>query len=149
MNKHDTCCGEWCPRLLSVMRIVIALLLLQHGGQKIFGYPEGSSGPFPVSSLQGVFGIVELVGGWLVLVGLWTRPAALLLSVVMAVAYFKAHAGDAWWPIHNRGELDVAFCVVFLYLSAAGPGPWSVDECRCRKCCATPPASPPQPDAKG
>jgi putative oxidoreductase len=131
------------------MRIVLALLLLQHGGQKVFGYPTISSGAAPLSSLLGIAGIVELVGGWLLLMGMFTRLTALLLAVFMAASYFMVHAPGGWWPIHNQGELDVACCVVFLYLSAAGPGPWSVDQCRCRKCCATPPASPPPPGEKG
>jgi putative oxidoreductase len=110
-----------------------------HGGQKVFGYPEaGHAGTPPLSSLPGIAGILELVFGLLVLLGLFTRPAAFILSGEMAVAYFMVHAHKAWWPIHNGGELAVIYCFVFLYLCAAGPGPLSLERClKC--CCSTPP----------
>ena len=129
-----SCCEKCSPYLLALLRIVIAVLILQHGGQKVFGYPAtGQAGTPPLTSLAGVAGIIELVGGLLLLIGLFTRCAAFVLSGEMAVAYFMVHAGQAWWPVHNHGELAVIYCFVFLYLSAAGGGPLSVDHCR--KCC--------------
>jgi putative oxidoreductase len=140
MNKPCACCEKWAPHLLSVLRVVAALLLLQHGGQKVFGYPtlpHGMSPPPLFSWPAGIAGILELVFGLLLLVGLFTRFAAFILSGEMAVAYFMVHAFDAWWPIHNKGELAVIYCFVFLYLAAAGAGPWSLDHCRTR-CAAEP-----------
>ncbi len=105
---------------------------------KTLGYPAGHHGTVPFFSWPaGISGILELGGGLLVLLGLFTRPVAFILSGEMAVAYFMVHASDAWWPIHNKGELAVIYCFVFLYLSVAGPGRLSLDHCR--KCSATPP----------
>jgi putative oxidoreductase len=126
------------------MRIVVALMLLQHGGQKVFGYPASSYALPPHFSMPGIAGMVELVFGLLVLLGLFTRPAAMILAVKMAATYFTQYARNAWWPIHNHGELAALYCIVFLYLSAAGPGPFSLDYCF-RSCCAPPPPSPPPP----
>ncbi len=116
------------------MRIAIALLIMQHGGQKLLGYPPGAH-RVEMMSLMGLAGILELVGGALVLLGFLTRPAAFILSGEMAVAYFKAHAsnGLGFWPVQNHGELAVVYCFVFLYLAAAGAGPLSVDALR-KKC---------------
>jgi putative oxidoreductase len=145
MTKFCSCCEKSSPWLLSLMRIVIALMLLQHGGQKVLGYPATRHALPYLFSTGGIGGMVELAGGLLVLLGLFTRPAALILSVKMAVTYILLYAREAWWPIHNHGELAVIYCFVFLYLSAAGPGPFSLEHCR--KCSATPatPPSPPQP----
>jgi putative oxidoreductase len=138
MCKLCNCCEKWSPWFLTLLRVVIAALIMCHGGQKVFGYPAtGHAETPPLFSLIGVAGILELVGGLLLLLGLFTRPAAFILSGEMAFAYFMVHARAAWWPIHNHGELAVIYCFVFLYLSAAGGGPLSLD--RCRKCCATPP----------
>jgi putative oxidoreductase len=123
--------GTWGPRLLSVLRIVAALLLMQHGAQKLFGFPAGPQ-PRPVPallSLQGVAGVLEFFGGLLLLLGLFTRPVAFVLSGLLAVAYFMAHAPQGFWPVLNRGELAALYSFVFLYLAAAGGGPWSVDYC--------------------
>ena len=113
------------------MRIVIGLLFLQHGSQKLFGIPGSGHQPpnFSWLSLMGVAGVLELFGGLLILVGLFTRPVAFILSGQMAVAYFMAHAPRGFLPIANGGELAVIYCFVFLYLSAAGGGSWSVDHC--------------------
>ncbi len=147
MSKLCSCCEKWSPCLLSLMRVVVALMLMQHGGQKVFGYPETRHVLPPLFSVTGIAGMVELAGGLLVLLGLFTRPAAFILCLKMAATYFAQYARDAWWPIHNQGELAVIYCFVFLYLSAAGPGPFSLDHCR--KCSAAPPpappSSPPQP----
>jgi putative oxidoreductase len=121
----------WSPRLLSVVRIMTALLLLQHGTAKFFGFPRFE--PFDnlqFVSLLGAAGVLELVGGALMLIGLFTRPVAFILSGFMAVAYFLAHAPQGFYPMLNQGELAVLFCFIFLYFSVAGGGEWSVDAAR-------------------
>jgi putative oxidoreductase len=118
---------EWQPRLLSLLRIVTALLFLQHGTAKLFGIPHVPRfDNLELVSLLGLAGVLELVGGILLLLGLFTRPVAFILSGEMAVAYFLAHANQSFFPILNQGELAALYCFVFLYLSAAGGGPWSV-----------------------
>lgn len=123
--------GAYAPRLLSVLRIMTGLLFLQHGLVKLFGFPTGTP-PVPLMGLSGLAGILELVGGVLIIIGLCTRPVAFILSGQMAVAYFMAHAPGGFYPIMNHGELAIMYCFVFLYLAAAGPGPWSVDAQRGR-----------------
>jgi putative oxidoreductase len=126
------------------MRVVVALMLMQHGGQKIFGYPAVSHALPPLFSMPGIGGMVELAGGLLVLLGLFTRPVAFILFLKMTVTYFVQYSREAWWPIHNHGELAVIYSIVFLYLSAAGPGPFSLDHCRkCSAAPAPPPSAPP------
>jgi putative oxidoreductase len=122
--------AKWSPRFLSLLRIVAGLLFLMHGTQKLFNYPPGPPGRFPVQlqTLPGVAGILEAVGGLLILLGLFTRPVAFILAGEMAVAYFMRHFSlSAFWPLQNGGELAVLYCFIFLYLSVAGPGQWSVD----------------------
>jgi putative oxidoreductase len=120
--------SRWQPQLLSILRIITALLFMQHGLQKLFGIPSlPPTGTVPIFSLMGLAGVLELFGGLLILVGLFTRPVAFILSGQMAVAYFMAHAPHGFWPILNKGELAVLYCFVFLYLWAAGAGPWSLD----------------------
>ena len=119
----------WSARLLSVLRIVAALLFTLHGTAKLTGFPGGRS-PVPLASLIGVAGVLETVGGLLLLLGLFTRPVALLLAGQMAVAYLIAHAPRGLVPTTNGGELAVLFGSIFLYLAAAGGGPWSVDAVR-------------------
>ena len=119
---------KWSPYLLSVLRIVAALLFFEHGTQKLFGYPPGQPYTgFPNFSILGIAGMMETVGGALLLVGLFTRPVAFILCGEMAVAYFRAHLPRSVFPINNLGEITVMLCFVFLYLSAAGAGPWSLD----------------------
>ena len=117
------------PELQSVLRMVAALLFLQSGTMKLFGWPmampEGQS--FSLMSEMGVGAILEVVGGTLLLVGLFTRPVAFILSGEMAVAYFQFHFPNAFWPIVNQGQPAVLFCFIWLYFSAAGAGPWSLD----------------------
>jgi len=116
------------PYLQSVLRIVAAFLFSFHGTQKLFGFPSAT--PLPsamLTSLMGVAGILEVFGGLLMLLGLFSRPVAFILSGEMAVAYFRQHAPRALWPILNGGELAVLFCFLWLFFSAAGPGPISVD----------------------
>ena len=119
----------WAPRMLSVLRIVTALLFMQHGTAKLFGVPhQAMFDNLQLMSLMGLQGVLEAFGGLLLAIGLFSRPVAFLLSGNMAVAYFMAHAPKGAWPILNGGDLAVLFCFVFLYLWVAGPGPWSVDE---------------------
>jgi putative oxidoreductase len=123
------------PRALAVLRIVTAYLLIPHGTAKIFGVPhQAMFDGLQLMSLIGVAGILEVVGGVLLLVGLFTRPVAFVLCGFMAVAYFMAHAsqGHVLLPMLNQGELAVLYCFVFLYLAVAGAGAWSVDALRRR-----------------
>jgi putative oxidoreductase len=127
LTRIDSFCQTWAPRLLSVLRIVTAFLFMAHGMQKLLSFPAAFPKPVAVFSLMGLAGTLELVGGALLLIGLFTRPVAFILSGEMAFAYFMAHAPQGFWPIINRGELAALYCFVFLYLAAAGGGPWSVD----------------------
>ena len=119
--------ASWTPRLLSVLRIVSAFMFMLHGTQKWLAFPVPRPNPTVLWSQSGIAGLLELVGGLLLLLGLFTRPVAFVLSGLMAFAYFLAHAPVDFWPIVNRGELAALYCFVFLYLSAAGGGPWSLD----------------------
>ncbi|MDU0372881.1 DoxX family protein [Hymenobacter endophyticus] len=123
--------SPWAARLLSVMRIVVGLLMIFHGTQKLFGWPP-SDHAGGATGLMLVAGILEFGGGLLLLIGLFTRPVAFILSGLMAVAYFMAHAPQHALPIINQGELAVVYSFVYLYIAAAGPGPWSVDAARTR-----------------
>lgn len=119
---------RWSPHVLSILRIVAALLFMEHGGQKLFGVPPAAQGgTVSLLSLLGVTGILEFFGGLLILLGLFTRPVAFILSGEMAVAYFLVHVPRGFWPLLNIGEVAVLYCFVFLYLAVAGGGPWSVD----------------------
>jgi len=125
---------EWQPRVLGLLRIVTALLFMVHGGQKLLGFPpmpEGRSMPDPFTLLW-FAGFLELVGGFLVLIGLFTRPVAFVLSGQMAVAYWMAHAPRSIYPALNGGDASILFCFIFLYLVVAGAGAFSVDGARGR-----------------
>jgi putative oxidoreductase len=117
------------PHLLSLLRVMSALLLLQHGTQKLLGFPARAAGRAAPEFLSLIWwaGAIELVGGILLAVGLFSRPVAFILSGELAFAYFIGHAGRGFFPILNAGELAALYCFVFLYLAAAGPGPWSLD----------------------
>ena len=120
--------SPWSPRVLSILRIAAALLFMQHGTMKLLDYPStGEPGGVELMSLMGVAGILELFGGGLLLVGLFTRPVAFIQSGFMAVAYFLAHAPNSFFPILNDGELAALYCFVFFYLAFAGGGAWSLD----------------------
>lgn len=124
-------CAAWTPRLLSILRIVAGLLFLQHGTAKFFGFPHVPMyDGLQLWSLFGIAGIPELVGGALLVIGLFTRIAAFICSGEMAFAYFITHAPESFFPVVNMGELAVLYCFTFLYLAAAGGGPWSVDAMR-------------------
>ena len=120
------------PQLLSVLRIVAALMFLQNGTMKLFGWPMGMPDGSTASLITqvGIGGLLEVVGGALLLVGLFTRPVAFILSGEMAVAYFQFHAPQGFWPIVNQGQPAVLYCFIWLYFSAAGAGPWSLDALR-------------------
>lgn len=125
----------WRPRALAVLRIVTAYLLIPHGTAKLFGAPhQAMFDGLQLMSLIGLAGILEIGGGVLLLVGLFTRPVAFVLCGFMAVAYFMAHAsqGHVLLPMLNQGELAVLYCFVFLYFAVAGAGAWSVDAVRRR-----------------
>jgi putative oxidoreductase len=118
-----------------VLRIVAAFTFLQHGAMKLFAFPIGippHGGTVPLLTQAGLGGILELVGGGLLLLGLFTRPVAFLLAGEMAVAYFQFHAPKSLWTTVNGGDPAVLFCFLWLYFSAAGPGPWSLDARRGR-----------------
>ena len=118
------------PRALSLLRIVAAFIFIQSGTVKLFAFPPGVSpdgATAPLASEAGLAGILELVGGTFLLLGLLTRPIAFLLAGEMAVAYFQFHAPQSFWPVVNGGTPAVLFCFVWLYVSTAGPGPWSLD----------------------
>ena len=116
------------PFLLSILRIAIALLFIEHGSMKLLGFPpSGQPVHLVLFSLHGLSGVLELLGGLLLLPGLFTRSVAFILSGEMAAAYFIAHAPHGFFPALNKGELAVVYAFIFLYLAAAGGGPWSVD----------------------
>jgi len=136
---------SWRPRALAVLRIVTAYLFIPHGTAKLFGVPyqKMHEGGVQLLSLTGVSGVLEVFGGALLLIGLFTRPVAFVLSGFMAVAYFMAHAsqGNVLLPLLNRGELAVLYCFVFLYFVFAGAGAWSIDALRSRSILAERPRS--------
>jgi putative oxidoreductase len=128
MATSDSFHTTWTPRILSVMRIVVGFLIIAHGAQKLFGFlaPPGMPGPALLSQI-GIGGLLEFFGGGLLLIGLFTRPVSFILSGMLAVAYFQMHAPGGFWPLQNKGELAVLYCFVFLFISVAGGGEWSVD----------------------
>jgi putative oxidoreductase len=124
----------WSPRMLSVLRIVTALLFLQHGLAKLLHFPHVAMfDQLQLLSLIGLAGVIELIGSILLLLGLFTRPAAFIMSGEMAVAYFMVHAPHSVFPILNQGELAVLYCFVFLYFAVVGAGEWSLDAMRKRR----------------
>jgi putative oxidoreductase len=124
--------ARWTGPLLSVLRIVTGLLYLEHGTAKLLGFPHSAMAAPPQMSLFWFAGVMELVGGALILIGLFTRPVAFLLAGEMAIAYWMIHAPKSPFPLVNMGEGAILFCFIFLYLAAAGAGPWSVDGARRR-----------------
>lgn len=125
--------ASWTPRAQAVLRIVAAFLFLQHGSAKLLHFPQVAMfDALPLVSFMGFAGVLELAGGILLLIGLFTRPVAFVLSGMMAVAYFIAHApqGTPLSPMMNQGEPAVLFCFIFLFLAAAGAGAWSIDSTR-------------------
>jgi putative oxidoreductase len=125
--------ARWAPYLHSALRIVVAFLYIAHGTQKLFGVPSAEPrAGVALLSLLGLASVIEIVGGTLMLLGLFTRPVAFVLAGEMAAAYFMVHAPQSGWPLVNRGEPAVFFCFTWLYFAAAGAGPWSLDALRGR-----------------
>ena len=120
----------WAPRVLGLLLIVTALLFMEHGSQKLLGFPPSDHGSPELLSLIGSAGVLELVGGFFILIGLFTRPVAFLLSGEMAFAYWYAHATNSFFPALNGGDAAILFCFIFLYLAAKGPGAFSADAMR-------------------
>jgi putative oxidoreductase len=121
---------SWAPQLLSLLRIVAAFLFFQFGSAKWFAFPAAimpGGATAPPGSLVWFAAVLEVVGGTLLFLGLFTRPVAFILAGEMAVAYFRGHAPNGFWPVLNQGTPAVMFCFLYLYISAAGPGPWSLD----------------------
>ena len=130
MNTNPSMLSPWQPQLLAVLRVVTAYMFLLHGTAKLLHVPHVAMfDGLQLMSLEGLAGVLELVGGFLLLIGLFTRPVAFVLSGEMAAAYFMAHAplGHPAIPMLNQGEGAVMYCFIFLYLAASGPGAWSVD----------------------
>jgi putative oxidoreductase len=124
--------SHYAPVVRSIVRIVVALMFLEHGMSRLFGFPS----PLPTPALFSIYwfaGAIELTGGILLALGLFSRLAALLMSGEMAAAYFISHAPHSFFPILNRGDSAILYCFVFLYIAFAGPGPWSLDALIWRK----------------
>jgi putative oxidoreductase len=117
--------APWRPRVLSILRIVVALLFLEHGTVKLLGWP--GPGPANLSTLLYCAALIEIIGGALVAVGLFTRLAAFIMSGEMAFAYFMSHAPRNFFPILNAGDGAILYCFIFLYIATAGAGAWSLD----------------------
>jgi putative oxidoreductase len=131
MNAERELIDKWSPRVLGIVRIVTGLLFMEHGTAKLLGHPHiAMFDGLQLFSLLGVAGVLELAGGLLVALGLFTRPVAFILSGEMAVAYFMAHAPQGFLPLVNQGEAAVLYCFFFLYLFVAGPGAFSIDAIR-------------------
>ena len=124
--------SRWQPQLLALLRIVTALLFLEHATQKFFAFPAPFPMPGPLPPLLIAAGVIELTAGALVAIGLFTRIAAFIAAGEMAVAYFMFHFPRSFWPAMNMGEAAILYCFVFLFIAAAGPGAWSLDGARAR-----------------
>jgi putative oxidoreductase len=128
--------SSYAPYLLSIMRIVAAFMFFHVGSAKLFGFPVvvmPDGGTAPLTSLPGIAGALEVVGGTLLLLGLFTRPVAFVVSGEMAFAYFIGHAPQGFWPVLNGGQPAILYCFLWLYISSAGAGPWSLDALRYRR----------------
>ncbi|HEX6603566.1 MAG TPA: DoxX family protein [Sphingomicrobium sp.] len=131
--------SAFAPRALAVLRIMAALLFLEHGTAKLFQFPIAQAGaPDPLPTMLLVAAVLEVVAGGLIALGLFTRLAAFVASGEMAVAYFIGHAPQGFWPVGNMGDAAILFSFVFFYLIFAGPGSWALDNLRARS--AAPPA---------
>lgn len=123
---------RWSPHVLSIVRIILALLFFEHGLSKLFGFPQ-SVPPPALFSMAWFAGAIEFVGGSLLAIGLFTRVSALIMSGEMAFAYFISHAPHSFFPILNRGDSAILYCFIFLYFAFAGGGPWSLDAVLARR----------------
>ncbi len=119
--------GRYSEIAYALLRVVAGLSFATHGTQKLFGFPPGGHGPVPVASLMGVAGVIEVVGGLMIALGFFASFAAFIASGEMAVAYFKAHAPEGFWPVANQGEVAVLYCFLFLYMATRGSGRYSLD----------------------
>jgi len=117
----------WAPRVLSILRIASALIFMEHGTQKWLNFPPLGRAAPELASMSGFGGIIELVGGALLVLGLFTRPVAFILSGEMAIAYWWSHAPRAFFPVVNQGDAAILYCFIFFYLAFAGGGAWSLD----------------------
>ncbi|MBI3505249.1 MAG: DoxX family protein [Proteobacteria bacterium] len=126
--KIDELLPVWTPRLLSVLRIVAALIFFEHGTQKLLGFPPSANAGGALATLPLIASLLETIGGAMLIVGFKTRQVAFILSGEMAAAYFIAHFPRSFFPILNGGDAAILYCFIFLYISAAGAGPWSLDE---------------------
>lgn len=132
MAYSDTL-DRWSPYALAVLRIVTALIFMLHGTQKLLGFPAPpQTGMPPLLSLFGIGAVLELIGGLLILIGLFTRPVALILAGEMAVAYWMFHAPQSMYPVLNGGDAAILYCFVFLLFVFTGPGAWSIDGAQVR-----------------
>lgn len=137
ISPVGTFADDWAPRVLSVLRIVTALLIIEHGAQKLFGFPAPPASGLPaLFSLLWYAAVLEFFGGLLLLIGLFTRPVAFVLSGELAFAYWIAHASRGPFPILNGGDGAVLYCFIFLYFAAAGGGIWSLDRLMQRRAVA-------------
>lgn len=127
MTRLYAALTNWAPHALSLLRVIVGLLFLQHGLVKIFAFPMPFANPPAVGTLIWYQGVIELIGGPLLIIGLLTRPVAFILAGDMAFAYFMGHAPRSIYPIQNGGNLAILYCFVFFYLVFSGPGPWSLD----------------------
>ena len=130
MPAIDSFLATWSPRVLSILRIMVGLLFLEHGTSKYLSLPVSQMTGVAPTSLSGINGMIEIVGGVLLVLGLFTRPVAFILAGDMAVAYFIAHGSRGFFPLLNGGELAIVYCFVFLYLWVAGASEWSLDRLR-------------------
>jgi len=128
-----TSLDRFAPYVLSILRIMAALLFMEHGLAKYFGFPAATMPPPPLFDLEWFAALIEFGGGVLLTLGLFSRPAALIMSGEMAIGYFMFHAPQGFYPYLNHGEAAVLYCFIFLYLVFAGPGPWSLDALLWRK----------------
>ena len=135
MSIFEESRSEWPSRMLSVFRIVAGLIFISFGTMKVFNYPAMPPGmpPIPLMSQAGIGGLLETVGGTLIVLGLFTRPVAFVLAGEMAVAYFQFHAPNSFWPGQNMGIGAIMYCFLFLYLTFAGAGVWSLDSLIARR----------------
>ena len=135
MSIYEPSRSPWTGRVLSLFRIVAGVVFITFGTMKVFNYPPLPAGqpPIPLLSQAGIGGLMEVIGGILIALGLFTRPTAFILSGEMAVAYWQFHAPNGAWPILNHGGEAVLYCFLFLYMAAHGAGPYSLDALICKK----------------
>ena len=124
---------RWQPQLLAILRIVVGLLFLEHATQKFLAFPAPFPMPGPLPPIEVAAGVIELLTGILLTIGLFSRLIAFIASGEMAVGYFMFHFPKSFWPAVNMGEAAILYCFIFLYLAAAGPGAWAIDNLRMRK----------------